>query len=391
MGWSVETVMDQRVKFVHEACDGGYPISELCQEYGISRQTGYKWLRRYREGGINGLGDRARRPRVSPRRIPDVLRDKILTLRMKTGWGARKVLQVLGKRDPNLELPVKSTVCEMFLREGLVKRRRRRPPRGPHPGRPAGIPTSPNQLWTADFKGQFRTRDRLYCYPLTIADYASRYVLSIHALPSTKTCFAMPVFERAFREYGLPEAILTDNGAPFASASLARLSELSVYFLKLDIAIQLIQPGHPEQNGVHERMHRSLKERCQVAPAANLRAQHRAFAEFRKEFNEVRPHEALNDATPASRYERSPRSYPEPIATFDYPSHWEVRRVSRNSGFRWKSRWISLSSLLATEYVALEPIDDAIWNVYFRRFLIARFHERTGVISGLPMPIAKLR
>lgn len=217
MGWSVETVMDQRVKFVHEACDGGYPISELCQEYGISRQTGYKWLRRYREGGVAGLGNRTRRPRVSPRRIPEALRDEILTLRVKTGWGARKVLRVLGRRNPSRELPVKSTVCEMFLREGLVKRRRRRPPRGPHPGRPAGIPTSPNQLWTADFKGHFKTRDRIYCYPLTIADYASRYVISIQALPSTQTSLALPVFEKAFREHGLPEAILTDNGVPFAS------------------------------------------------------------------------------------------------------------------------------------------------------------------------------
>ena len=391
MGWSVETVMDQRAKFVHEACDGGYPISELCEEYGISRQTGYKWLKRYRRDGLAGLGDRSRRPPSSPGRIPEALRERILDLRKRYGWGSRKVLKVLKKRSPKVELPARSTIGEMFIRAGLVKRRRHRQTPGPHPGRPGGTPTSPNELWTADFKGHFRTRDGTYCYPLTIADHASRFVLAIEALPSTRVALALPIFERTFRRYGLPDAIRTDNGIPFASIGLARMSDLSVYFMKLGIAIQLIEPGHPEQNGVHERMHRTLKHDCLRPPAANARAQQRAFNAFRGLFNDLRPHEALDDETPASRYEPSHRPYPSRIEVFEYPAHFEVRRVSRNNGVRWKGHWVNVAAPLAEEYVAFEEVDDGIWNVYFRSFLIARFHERTGVLTGMPAPIAKLR
>ena len=390
MGWRVESVVDQRVKFVHEVSDGGYPISSLCEEYGISRQTGYKWLRRYREGGVQGMGNRSRRPQVMPRRISESVRERILSLRFRTGWGARKVLKVLGRRHPREEFPVRSTVNEMFRRAGLVKRRRSRSVAGPHPGRPGAVPTSPNELWTTDFKGQFKTGDGLYCYPLTIADSASRFILAVQALPSTKGSLALPIFERTFRRYGLPKTIRSDNGVPFASTGLARLSDLSVYFMKLDISIELIEPGHPEQNGIHERMHKSLKARLLKKPAASLRAQQRGFNEFVREFNEERPHEALDDETPASRYEPSRRPYPDRIVEFEYPSRFEVRRVSRNNGVRWKGEWVNVSAPLAEEIVAFEEVDDGIWNVYFRRFLIARFRERTGALSGMPVPIAKL-
>lgn len=391
MGWKEESAMEQRVKFVHEAADGAISMAELCREYGISRQAGYKWLARYREEGLDGMEERSRRPHTSPQAIPEPIKEAILELRARTGWGARKILRRLERRSPEWNLPARSTVAEMLLRAGLVKRRRRRPTPGPHPGRPAGTPTSPNELWTGDFKGHFKTRDGIYCYPLTIADYASRFVIAVQALSSTRTAPSISVFEQAFRRYGLPAAIRTDNGIPFASTGLARLSDLSVYFMKLDIAIELIEPGCPQQNGVHERMHRSLKARCIVPPAGNLRAQQRRFNAFTEEFNEERSHEALGDEPPASVYRPSGRSLPAKITPFDYPAHWEVRRVSRNNGIRWKSAWVNVAAPLAEEIIGLEQVDDGVWNVYFRRFLIARFDERIGHLAGMPAPIAKLR
>jgi len=237
--------------------------------------------------------------------------------------------------------------------------------------------TAPNLIWTADFKGQFRTRDGIYCYPLTVVDGYSRFLLGCQALDSTAHVGAQPVFRRLFQEFGLPQLIRTDNGVPFATCALARLSQLSVWWIRLGIYPELIEPSHPEQNGRHERMHRTLKAET-TRPAAGHRAsQQRRFNDFRDEFNNDRPHEALGQDTPASRYRPSPRPFPARLPALEYPSHYETRLVSRNGGIRWSSQWVNVSHVLGGEYVGLEEIDDGIWDVYFGRLKLGRFHERT--------------
>jgi putative transposase len=245
-------------------------------------------------------------------------------------------------------------------------------------------------VWTADFKGHFRTRDSLYCYPLTVKDGFSRFLLGCKGLLSTEHEGVEPVFERLFREYGLPGVIRTDNGVPFATQAIRRLSRLAVWWIKLGIVPELIEPGHPEQNGRHERMHRTLKAETAKPPAANLRAQQRVFDRFRREYNEERPHEAIGQRTPASLYHPSARAYPDKLPAIEYPGHFEVRRVSRNGGVRWRCHrsqgpgqpWLNVSHVLAGEYVGLEEVDTEIWSVYFGSVLLGRFDEREMKIYG---------
>jgi hypothetical protein len=235
---------------------------------------------------------------------------------------------------------------------------------------------APNAVWTTDFKGEFKTRDGIYCYPLTIADGYSRYLLACHGLPSTATAGVQPVFRQLFREYGLPARIRSDNGVPFATIALGRLSTLSVWWVRLGILPDLIEPSSPQQNGRHERMHRTLKAEATKPPQAHARAQQRRFDAFRAEYNTERPHEALGQATPASWYTASTRSYPERLPALEYPAHGEVRRVSRNGGIRWHNYWVNVSHVLAEEDVAFEEIDDGIWSVAFGPLVLGRFDER---------------
>ena len=241
---------------------------------------------------------------------------------------------------------------------------------------------APNAVWSADFKGQFRTGDGIYCYPLTIVDGYSRYLLTCQALSGQTYAATRPVFERLFREAGLPERIRTDNGVPFATAALCRLSQLSVWWLKLGIQPELIEPSHPEQNGRHERLHRTLKAETARPPAASLRAQQRRFTSFRHEYNEERPHEALGNATPAGCYRPSLRPYPARLPPIEYPGHFRTYYVSRNGGIRFKNRWVNLTRVLIGEYVGLEEFDDGVWDVYFGSFLLGRFDERDRHIHG---------
>ena len=236
---------------------------------------------------------------------------------------------------------------------------------------------APNAVWTADFKGQFRLGDGSLCYPLTIADGYSRLLLSCHALTSTQVAGSQPVFVRAFHEYGLPMRIRSDNGVPFATQALGRLSALSVWWIRLGILPDFIEPASPYQNGRHERMHRTLKRECTRPPHGSRRAQQHRFDEWRREFNDLRPHEALNDATPASCYTPSPRAYPTRLPPLEYPGHYEVRRVSNNGGIRWHKQWVNISQTLGGEYIGFVEIDDAEWDVYFGPLRLGRFHERT--------------
>jgi putative transposase len=236
---------------------------------------------------------------------------------------------------------------------------------------------APNAVWTADFKGQFRLGDASPCYPLTIADGYSRLLLSCRALTSTRVEESRPVFVRAFQEYGLPTRLRSDNGVPFATQALGRLSALSVWWVRLGILPDLTEPASPQQNGRHERMHRTLKHETTRPPRHSRRAQQHRFEAWRMEFNELRPHEALADATPASVYTPSPRPYPARLPPLDYPGHYEVRRVSRNGGIRWHTQWVNVSQTLGGEAIGLVEIDDAEWDVYFGPLRLGRFHERT--------------
>ena len=236
--------------------------------------------------------------------------------------------------------------------------------------------TKPNEIWTADFKGKFRTRDGLYCHPLTVADGFSRFLFACTALLAPSHHNSFPIFELLFREYGLPLIIRTDNGAPFATTAIGRLSRLSVWWIRLGIYPELIEPGHPEQNPRHERMHRTLKHDTTRPPAADLEKQQRKFDAFRNFFNNERPHEALGQETPASVYHPSERAFPNRLPKIEYPAHYEVRRVSRNGGIRWHHHRVCVSHVLGEEYVGLEEIDDGLWEVYFGPLRLGRFDER---------------
>jgi transposase InsO family protein len=297
--------MDSRLQFVAEATRTDEPFVALCARHGIAPKTGYKWLARYAAEGPAGLHERSRRPRTSPTATAPAAADALLELRRRhPTWGAKKLLAVLGRRHPRLTLPAPSTAAALLQRAGLVTARRRRRALG-HPGRPTAAMDAPNAVWTADFKGEFKTRDGVYCYPLTVADGYSRFLLACRGLPSTATAGARPVFERLFREYGLPARIRSDNGVPFATIALARLSALSVWWVRLGILPDLTEPSSPQQNGRHERLHRTLEAEACRPPQAHARAQQRAFDDFRREYNAERPHEALGQATPASRYAAS--------------------------------------------------------------------------------------
>ena len=367
--------MDERVRFVGDAQRDYFSFTELCERYGISRKTGYKWLDRYGSEGPSGLEERSRRPHSCPHRTPEAVETALIELRKKHGWGVKKLLSMLAKRHPEWDLPARSTCFDVLKRRGLIPKRRRRPKRG-HPGRPLSVMDEPNAVWSADFKGNFKTGDGVYCYPLTVADGYSRYLLGCQGLRTTATTGSKQVFHRLFEEYGLPMIIRTDNGVPFASSALGRLSRLSVWWIKLGIQPELIEPASPSQNGRHERMHRTLKAKTARPPARTLRSQQRRFNDFRLEFNEIRPHEALGQEPPASRYGPSPRRLSRKPPSIEYPGHFEVRYVSANGGIRWKCAWVNVTTTLIGEYVGLEEVGDGLWDLYFGQHKLGRLDDR---------------
>jgi transposase InsO family protein len=369
--------MDQKTQFIADYLRETFSFTELCARFGVSRETGYRLVERYLEQGPAGLEERSRRPRTSPNQTAPHIVEALLELRRRhPRWGAKKLIPLLGKRHRSWDLPARTTVFEILNRHGMVPKKRRRRAIG-HPGRPTSQILAPNDLWCADFKGEFKTGDGIYCYPLTVTDDHSRFLLGCQGLLSTKVVEAKPVFTRLFREYGLPKRIRTDNGVPFATNTLARLSRLSAWWVRLGVLPELIEPGKPQQNGRHERMHRTLKAETTRPPAASCRAQQRKFNRFREEFNQERPHEALDMHTPSSRYDSSPREMPTKLPPLEYPDRFEVRYVSANGGIRWKKHtWVNVSTVCIGEYVGLEEIDDGVWDVYFGPLRLGRLHER---------------
>lgn len=362
MPWRTQTIMDERARFVIEATSSTRSFAETCRRFGISRPTGYKWLERFRVDQFDGLADRSHRPHSCPHATPQHVVDRILELRKTTEDGARKIHRLL--RDEFDHVPCVDTVHDILRRNDCVESRKPRR-RRTHPGPPPAAMDHPNDVWSADFKGEFKTGDGRYCFPLTILDGHSRFLLDCHALPRLDLESTARRFDHLFRTYGLPNRIRTDNGHPFASRALGRLSQLSVAWIKLGIFPETIEPGKPYQNGRHERMHRTLGERTATPPARNLRAQQRRFHKFRTVYNTMRPHESLGQETPASVYTPSQRPLPHHPPPLVYPPHFERRLVSQTGCIRWRKRVVHVSRLLVREHVALEQIAVSLWSVYF--------------------------
>src|SRR5438034_6939264 len=382
MPWLETAPMEQRERFIRDHRSALYTMTELSARYGISRKTGYKWLDRFDEGGREGLGDRSRAPQRCPHKITDAVATLICEARRQhPSWGPDKLLEWLGPRHPTVDLPAVSTAGDLLARRALVRKRRRRR-HYEHPGVVPIRTTAPNDLWTADFKGHFRTRDGLYCHPLTIADQHTRYLLACHGLLSTKGHGVRPVFDRLFREHGLPRAIRTDNGVPFATSGIHGLSQLNVWWLRLGIQHQRILPASPQQNGAHERMHKTLKGEACRPPHSRLATQQRAFTTFRHLYNEERPHEALHDRPPATLYRPSPRAYTGTLPPVEYPGHFIVKRVTNAGTIRLRKRLLFLANALKQHPVGLEEIDDGIWSIHFCHVLLGRVDERDYIIQA---------
>jgi transposase InsO family protein len=383
MPWQETHPMQQRMQFIADHGRGLYNFGELCARYGVSPKTGYKWLARYKAEGPRGLHERSHRPHHCPHRIEDALATLLLDARRAhPGWGPAKLVQYLAPRHPRVaHWPAVSTVADLLNRHGLVRRRRRRRV-SVHPGVVPIRTTAPNDLWTADFKGQFRTRDGVYCYPLTIADQHTRFLVRVEALLSVRVAGARAVFERAFRAYGLPLAIRTDNGVPFANTGLHGLTQLSVWWIRLGIQHQRIRPAAPQENGAHERMHRTLKAETTRPPAADRRAQQRTFVRFRRGYNEERPHAALGGDPPAARYQPSERPYPAVLPPLEYPLHFTVKRVTNAGTIRFKHRLLFLANALKQHHVGLDESDDGIWSLYLGPVLLGRIDEREMKVYG---------
>lgn len=376
--------MEEKLRFVFEYQQRERTMKELCQRYEISRETGYVWLRRYREAGVRGLVEQSRAAVRYPKQTSAEMEEKVLELReAHSRWGPRKLKRVLERDEPGRRWPAASTIGALLKRAGVVAGRRKRQ-RTPGYSEPLAHADGANRVWCADFKGWFRTGEGERIDPLTITDAYSRYLFRCQAVEKLDTERVQAIFEAVFREYGLPEAIRTDNGAPFASRAIAGLSRLSVWWMKLGIVPERIEAGHPEQNGRHERMHRTLKQETATPPARNRREQQRAMDKFRQEYNQVRPHEALGMQTPAAMYESSPRRFPARLPEVEYPETMLVYRVQQKGYFHWKKQEVFVSEVLWGEPIGLLPVEDHCYTVYFAQFPIARFNSRQLRISPLP-------
>lgn len=373
--------MSERVKFIACYLEAEETFSDLCDEFGVSRKTGYKWLERYKIGGVNALTDQSRAPRSHPHAVSEEIIEEILRVRARhPRWGPRKLIVVVARHNPEWNLPAASTVGEMLKRKGLVSRR---PRRRRNFGYRAPLSTfeGPNGTWCADFKGHFPVGGKR-CHPLTISDGFSRYLLCCKAQKRPYFQATHKTFEAVFREYGLPKIIRTDNGAPFSTLAVAGLSRLAIWWIRLGILPERIETGSPQQNGRHERMHRTLKAETAKPPRSSLQAQQRAFDKFRKEYNHERPHEAIRQAVPASLYEASPRKYPKVLPEPDYPSHFKTALAYPNGVISFeKTQWF-LAGCLANELVGLEQINEDCWKVYFGPIALGLLDIRTAKERG---------
>jgi transposase InsO family protein len=373
--------MDQRMQLIGDWLKREFSVTDLSGLYGVSRPTVYKWIARYQERGVVGLEEVPRKPLNHPNATRTDLVDKIVAMKlMHQKMGPKKIIANLQRQCIQERWPAVSTAGEILRKQGLVRHRRRKRRVTPYTDPLLGC-DKPNSVWSADYKGQFNTGDGKPCYPLTITDNHSRYLLECRGLSQPTHEQTQPWFEWTFREYGLPEAIRTDNGVPFASTALGGLSRLSVWFIKLGIRPERILPGHPEQNGRHERMHRTLKEATIDPPKHDLPAQQQAFEEFKHDYDCERPHEALGQQTPASVYHASPTTYPIRLPQIEYDDDVVVKRVRHSGELYWKGQFIHISKVLAKEPIALKQIDEHLWGISFSFYPLGVLNELTGKVS----------
>jgi len=384
MPWRDISTMEEKIAFINEYRSGSWTMVELCHVFGISRTLGYKYLDRYESYGFPGLEEISRRPASSPSRTPERVVERILELKKKhPRYGAEKLRTKLLERFPGRSWPAISTINLILKRNGLVVVRKRK--RHICPVHPYFDPKAPNDMWSADYKGKMRLDNGTYIYPLTIQDSFSRYLFAAQGLYHPTFEATQAVFTKVFQEFGLPLQIHTDNGSPFAGpTALARLSSLAVWFLDLDIEPVYSDPGHPEQNGRHERMHRELKAEVSRPAATSFIWQQRRLNAFLRDYNFERPHKALDNVTPARVHVKSLRKLPSAIVPWDYPKECKVLRVCRNGAIRWGSySWVMVATPLIGRDIGLHEIGNGIWRVYYRRKLLGHLDERTLRINDL--------
>jgi transposase InsO family protein len=377
MVWRDTQVPKSRREFCHQVHEKRWPFAEICRAHGVSRKTGYKILHRYEEYGEDGLCDLSRAPHSHPNETPQDIVDLVLAVKhLHPTWGPKKIIQFYEQERPELLLPAKSTVEGILGRHGLVGKRKKR-----RRATPSAVPfasvDAPNASWSADFKGWFRVGDGTKCEPLTVTDNFSRYLLGCEAMTVKDFDHCRGVFTEIFQDYGMPWVIRTDNGPPFASTGMAGLSPLSVWFIKLGILPERIEPGEPSQNGRHERFHKTLQEETAMPPSRSLQGQRNRFTRFRKEFNHERPHEALGGKRPASVHVQSSRKFPGRVGPMEYPPHFDVGTVYSRD-FRWRGHKVKASSALEGERVGLEPVDERYWDVSFGPVVIGTLDTETG-------------
>ncbi|WP_454709803.1 IS481 family transposase [Delftia acidovorans] len=376
MPWKECAPMDEKLLFIADHLRGGVPLSELCRRYGISRKTAYKWVERYRQLGMDGLQERSRRPHGNNQAISYAQRRAIIELRtqQRSQMGPKKLHALLLQRWGPQETPSKTTIYNVLKAEGLVCSRRVRR-RSVPTAQPLRTSKQPNGVWSADYKGQFKTADGHWCYPLTIMDHASRYLLAVHVYDSPNYEDAKRSFEQVFRQYGLPERIRSDNGPPFATTGVAGLSRLAIWWIRLGIRPERIERGKPQQNGRHERMHRTLKHALGKEPAADKAALQMQLDAFVEHYNQHRPHEALQQSMPAQHYSDSARPYPSKLPELQYPKHWERVRVSHNGLIYWRALRVYIGYLLAGQWIGMQEVAAGQWDVYLGPVRLGCFNE----------------
>jgi putative transposase len=389
MPWKETCTMDQKIQLLSDWLKEDYTITELSQMYTVSRKTIYKWIERYQAKGWEGLEELSRAPLQHPNATsPQIVSHLIDTKLQHTTWGPKKVVARLEKLYPDQPWPAPSTTGHLLKKAGLVTDRhlKRHTPPYTQPFRKCA---RPNDVWSIDYKGQFRLQDGRLCYPLTLSDNYSRYLLTCQGLYHPTFENTHPYLKRAFQEYGLPLAMRNDNGSPFASVGLGGLSALSVWLIKLWVRPERIEPGHPEQNGRHERMHRTLKAETASPPKANLKDQQKSFNHFRREYNTERPHEALEQEVPEAIYRPSLRRLPNKLPEVEYASWFTVRQVRHNGCIKWKGHFVYVSQVLAGEPIGLRQLSDTTWVVYFSFHLLGILDER--LVKVLPMTDKNLK
>lgn len=376
MPWKECDKVSERMNFICRL-KNGEKMTDLCREFGISRVTGHKIYSRYKEEGLRSLNDRSKRPWRLARLTPPKIETAILELKSHhPTWGAPKIWAYLERRRKDLKIPARSTVHAILDRHGLVKKRSARRKYRAEGNDHLVQAERPNELWCADFKGQFRMGNQKYCYPLTVTDQYSRYILACDALESVREVGAIECFKRIFNEHGMPDAIRTDNGAPFSTRTLFGLSKLSVLWLRLGISLERIEPGHPEQNGRHERMHRTLKQTVTKPPGANLLQQQEMLDGFVSVFNDERPHEAIEMKCPADLYVPSKKKYPKVLEDYDYQSCDFTRRVQKSGAIRFNGgRRVFITDVLSEQQVGITEVEDGIWSINFMDYELGYFSQ----------------